>query len=121
MIQSIHKFPKLMTSFCFWILKVRLLAWAGLLKHLVLRDDSFSSSGLRFTWFIDFFSPLSGSDHPSYGLSSGLYSNIMQLTRTAREQLSALFRAVIQYSQSDSSLSKTLGLIRGLYFTFPIM
>lgn len=97
------------------------MAWAGLLKHLVLRDYSFLSFSLKFTWFIDFsffFFPSCGSDHPNYGLSSGLYYNIMQLTKTAWEQLSALFRAVIQYGQSNSLLSKTLGLIRCLLFHF---
>lgn len=65
---------------------------------------------VSFFFVIDFLSLLCGSDSPNYTLRLGLYYNVLQLTRTAWEQLSARFKTVIQYGQT-LLLSKTLGLI----------
>lgn len=70
-------------------------------------------------WYI--FFPIVWLWPHSLDWGGGLYYSLMQLAEPVWEQLSALFKAAIQYGQSKSVLSKTLGLICRLYFTFPIM
>lgn len=111
-----------LTCFGSWVLKVIPLACtsSGLsCSDILCWDFSFEYFSWRLPYWY-FFSHCVTLTTLT-GLRWGLCYSLMQLVKPVWEQLSALFKAAIQYGQSNSALSKTLSLICRLYFTFPIM